>query len=248
MAAIQRRQYLAAVGSGLVALSVGVIGGNVGRNELSRPGSRPTGAGANQVGNGVVEPLQFNTTGMVRLDFERDADGNVEFDDPVSGTSFETNGDEVEFDDPFTRCRERPSEAFFELERIGRPGSDLDYLELERDGDAIDFRLALAGEYIEAEFDDGHYELTVDAAPLDFEDDGGNDVEYRGEFFDFETKGRAVEVRGSLRLDFDGVDDLELRDFGIDFQSDANEFRSSSAEIGLDFDRGTGEFEAGRFV
>ncbi|WP_435363089.1 hypothetical protein [Haloarchaeobius sp. DYHT-AS-18] len=244
MAALPRRQYLAAVGSGLVALSVGVVGGTVGRRTADRGPRSET----SRVGTGTPDPLLFNTTGMVRLDFERDADGNVEFDDPISGTSFETTGDEVEFDDPFTRCRERPSEQFFELERVGRPGSDLDYLELQRDGDAIEFRLALAGEAIEAEFDDDRYELTVDGDPITFEDDGGNDVEYRGEFFDFETKGREVEVRGSLRLDYDGVDDLELRDVGIDFRSDANQFRSSSTELGLDFERETGEFEAGRFV
>ncbi|WP_267642403.1 hypothetical protein [Haloarchaeobius amylolyticus] len=244
MATLPRRQYLAAVGSGLVALSVGVVGGTVGRRATDR---EPVSA-TNRVGAGAPDPLQFSTTGMVRLDFERDADGNVEFDDPVSGTSFETTGDEVEFDDPFTRCRERPSEAFFELERVGRPGSDLDYLELERDGDAIDLRLSLGGEAIEAEFDDDRYELTVAGAPLDFEDDGGNDVEYRGLYFDLETKGRAVEIRGSLRLDFDGVDDLELRDVGVDFRSDSGQFRSTSTELGLDFERDTGEFEAGRFV
>ncbi|WP_435360543.1 hypothetical protein [Haloarchaeobius sp. DFWS5] len=222
-----------AVGGGAAALSVGFVGGTVGTRVVGDLGQ--SSSNVPQYGGGL------------RLDYERKPNGDIEFDDPVSGTHFETKGDDVEYDDPFTRSRERPNEGIYELEIVGRPGSFVQYLDLERKEDKIEFTLDVGDEFIEAEWGGDEYELFVGGLPLKFEADR-DDVEYRGGFFTFETDGPELDVRGDLRFDFDGVDDTRLLDFGVDFRTDSGRFRNTSVELDLEYDRLTGDFEAKRFI
>lgn len=225
MVTIPRRAYLASVGSAAIVLPVGVVG-------AARAGGA-LGAGR-------------------RLDYERKPNGDIEFDDPETGTHFETRGDDIQYDDEFSRCREEPSIGRCELTRTGAPGSILTELDIERQLDVngrierSEFRIEILGEAIEYEKDDTGVEFTSERYVERFEDEAGDDIEFRGRYFDFDVRADRIDVKSTLRFRFDGIDDTRFRDGGTDLSVDSRRFQSKSDLLDIDFDRGSKEFEARR--
>lgn len=221
MPPLSRRTYLLGVGSAAVVLPVGAVGavGTAGRPRTA-----------------------------TLLDFDRKANGDVDFDDPETGTRFRTRDDELRFDDEFARCRERPSEGRSELRRVGAPGSLLTELDIERRPDRDQIRLDVRGETVDYERTADRQRFRTDRAPEAFEDDGDpdGDIEFRGRLFDFDVRAGRVDIKRALRFRFDGVDSSRLRDVGTDLRSDARRFRSRSDRLDIEYDRESRGFEARR--
>ncbi|WP_435335191.1 hypothetical protein [Haloarchaeobius sp. TZWWS8] len=228
MRSFSRREYLAALGAGATGLTGGVLGG------------RKVDVYQTQ--------QQFRPVFREGLDYERKPNGDVEFWDPDTSTYFRSRGDDLEFDSPFTRSRDRPSKNSFEFSIFGAPGSVIDELDLEKRDDKIEFRLSVLGEAIDVEWDGTEHEFTAYDGALAFERDSDGEIEYYGENFAFQMREQEIDIRGLFRFDYDGIDDLELRDLDNDFRSDSGQFRTASIGVDIDYDRATKEFEAKRYA
>jgi hypothetical protein len=223
MPSLSRRTYLLGVGSAAVALPVSVVGAV---DAVGRPGT------------------------AILLDFDRKSNGDVDFDDPETGTRFRTRGDELKFDDDFARCRERPSEARSELRRVGAPGSLLTELDIDRRPGRDRIRLDVQGEAVDYEKTADRQKFRTERSLEAFEDDGDpdGDIEFRGRLFDFDVRAGRVDIKRALRFRFNGVDSSRLQDVGTDLRSDVRRFRSRSERLDIDFDRATQGFEARRIL
>lgn len=183
-----------------------------------------------------------------RLDFDRDDDGDIEFEDHQSTTRFESHGEDVDFRDDFLRCETDTPRGRTAFTRLGRGGSGT-VLDLDVEAVDVETHVDVGGERVECEFDGETHNFTVEGAGTTFEDDGeDNGIEYRGRQFRFEMDGPDIEVDGALRFDYQGVNDIDFVDEEVLLRSDANQFECVTQFVRLDFDKRTGEFEALRVV
>lgn len=191
MTEITKREYLKLTAASLGVFTLGTAGlvATSGADEPSR-----LGGGAQQVRPASGE----------RLDYERDDDGDIEFD--WEDVSFETRGGDRDIE--FT---------------VSMNGIDLDF-ETDDYGDEVEFSLAIDDDAIEFEYDAlangglGDIEFTAEGSTEKFENEDG-EVEFRGEYihFEWEEDTRELDVKGEVIFDFD-FDELEYRDADIHVQ------------------------------
>lgn len=186
-----KREYLKLTAASLGVFALGTAGLVATNNVADVTG--PSGGGSGQ----------YAYRSGDRLDYERDDDGDIEFD--WEDISFETHDGDRDID--FTV-------SSFDVE--------LDF-ETDNDGEEVEFSLAVGGEVIDFEFDhrrgeDDEIEFTSNGRARKFENEDG-EVEYRGEAinFEWETDGRELDVKGDIMFEFDG-DELEYRGTDIHIQ------------------------------
>jgi hypothetical protein len=191
MTDITKRDYLKLTAASLGVFTLGTAGlvATNGADEPSR-----LGGGAQQVrpGNGQ------------RLDYERDDDGDIEFD--WEDVSFETRGGDrdIEFS-------------------VDINGIELDF-ETDDYGNEVELSLTIDDEAIEFEYDArangglGDIEFEAEGSAKKFENEDG-EVEFRGELihFEWEEDTRELDVKGEVMFEFD-FDELEYRDADIHIQ------------------------------
>ncbi|MFC4357896.1 hypothetical protein ACFO0N_08030 [Halobium salinum] len=233
-----KRQYLKYAGLGLAAMTLGV-GGTAG-SVAARHGA--------PVDAPLVAP-QFD--GRI-LDYERDDDGEVQFD--FRGIRFRTSDDDIDLDDV-------DSGVSFETNRrddhlqllVDRGGVQLD-LDVADDGDRIDLTMAVGDEYLDFEFDDRDREvdLTVSGSGVTFEDASAR-IEYQGDAItlDWDGDDGDLDISGdvSLRLRTDRRDiDFEYRDddVAVDFRDEELDYVGEDVTIEWRMNRGRrdDDFEA----
>lgn len=199
-----KRQYLKYSGAALAALSLGVGGKMASSGDV--PVVRNLGSGVTPkvdggsdavAGPGLDDAQQLRPRSGDRLDYERDDDGNVEFD--WEGLSFETrDGDdsvELTVDSGHVMLD-------FESDDNGRNTE----LTLEVGGEYVDLEVEGAGRSnADVEFEAiGHSET--------FEDDN-DEIEYKGDAIDveYDLENQELEVKGDVMLEWD-MKELEYRD------------------------------------
>ncbi|WP_254535627.1 hypothetical protein [Halomarina litorea] len=225
---LSRRHYLTAVGSAAVLLPVSVGASGI-----------PAGGVTGQV---VQSDSRF-------LEYERDENDDITFVDPRTGTRFETRGDDLDFDDVGVRCRERPDRLRGDFTRRNLPGLP-DTVRFQRRDPRFRFRTDIGGERVDNDFDGLRHDFSVEGGSTQVEDEGQGErdsIQYRGRTFTLDLRrDRRIRVRGALRFDFNGRDDVDFRDGEVRFRSDARRFRCRSRLLDLEFDRRTRDFDARR--
>jgi hypothetical protein len=206
-----KRQYLKYSGAALAALSLGVGGKMATSSEV--PVVRNLGSGGvADMGDGLdadagaVDGPAVDDAQQVRprsgdvLDYERDEDGNVEFD--WEGLSFETRG------------RDNDVEL-----TVNEGNVTLD-LETDNNGRDTEMTLEVSGEYVDLEVTgagsrNADVEFEAIGTSDSFEDDG-NELEYKGDAIqvEYDTESKDLEVRGDVMIEWD-TDELEYRDDNI---------------------------------
>lgn len=238
-----KRQYLKYTGATLAAASLG-IGGTVGSGALKNV--EALDETASQVrGRGSGD----------RLDYERNDDGEIEFD--YLDLSFETNNGDIELDDigvDFETTNAGRGRAG-ELELTVDNGVYVD-LEMSDGGDRVELTIEVGGEYIDFEFDADNDDVEFEAIGMadQFEDDN-SEIEYRGDHIDFEWNDhtRELEIKGDVKLELEmnGTLDFEYQDDDIMIDYDEDELEYHGLDVAIEWDhrggrRGLDDFEARR--
>ncbi|ADQ68929.1 hypothetical protein C499_06905 [Halogeometricum borinquense DSM 11551] len=210
MADLFRREWLISIGNGLAALSLGVVTASRQRDR------QPTRAsdGSQRSDQQVTETRSDRPEQS--LEFERDENGDVEFDH--AGVSFETRAGTAEF-----TVEANPS------------------IDFEFESDEIELAIVVSTEAIDFEYEgngDVDFEATGTGSDSEFENED-DEVEYEGSVIDFEWSiddGLEVDIGDDVRFEFTG-DEFEWdgRGFSFEWDAEANEFevtRSPTAATG----------------
>ncbi|WP_267643743.1 hypothetical protein [Haloarchaeobius amylolyticus] len=221
MADLSKRQYLKYAGASLAALSLGVGGKLAADGTLQSsvqsttelaPAAKP-GAGA------APEPILRTARVGDILDYERNDDGDIEFDWVY--LSFETDDGDVDLDDVGVDLETELGQEHLEFTvEDSEVYVDLEFSDY---GDMLELDIAFRNEYISFEYDYGNVEFESDGGGHKFEDDR-RDIEYRGRFLDFEydEDSQELEIKGAIKLE------LEVGN-GLDFEY-------ADGRIAVDFD------------
>ncbi|WP_267643741.1 hypothetical protein [Haloarchaeobius amylolyticus] len=250
MADLSKRQYLKYAGASLAALSLGV-GGKLaadGSLQSSVQSTTEVAPAAKPSAEAAPEPILGPAGVGDILDYERDDDGNIEFD--WAYLSFETDNGDIDLDDVGVDFE---TDMYGESLELTVEDSEVYVdLEMDDDGDHVELDIAFRNEYISFEYDDGDVEFESDGQGHQFEDDR-RDIEYRGRFLDFEydEDSQELEIKGAvkLELEMDNGLDFEYADGRIMIDFDETELEYAGEDVLMEWEWGNGsddEFEARR--
>jgi hypothetical protein len=181
------------------------------------------------------------------LDFERNDDGDIEFD--YEDVTFESDDGKIELSDEDIDL-EAEDTGMFDLV-VDRSGVQVD-LEVE-DTDDVELRMEVGSDEIELEADNGdEVEFEANRAPeRAFESEMG-DIEYRGRSIDvdWDPEDSELDIRGDVKLkaEFNGDIELEYDDGTVELDYETNgdtELEYTGETVELDWENGRDDdFEA----
>ncbi|WP_435365974.1 hypothetical protein [Haloarchaeobius sp. DYHT-AS-18] len=247
MADLSKRQYLKYAGASAAALSLGV-GGKLAADGTLQSSVKETTevAPAAKPGTDAAPEPIFGPAGVGDiLDYERDDDGNIEFDWVY--LSFETEDGDIELDDIGVDLETELGKEHLEF-TVEDSEVYVD-LEMHDDGDMLELDIAFRDEYVSFEYDYGDIEFESDGGGYQFEDDR-RDVEYRGRFlrFEFDEDSGELEIKGAINLELEVSNglDFEYADGRIAVDLDETELEYAGEDVLMEWEWRGGNHGYGR--
>ncbi|WP_254538876.1 DUF4097 family beta strand repeat-containing protein [Halomarina litorea] len=238
---ISKRQYIKAAGVSLAALSLGV-GGTISAGNFSPAVAGPQAPGA--VAGPATGPAQTGS-GSDRLDYERDENGNLEFD--FEGVSFETDDGDIDLDDVDAGVSLETTDGDVEL-----TVSDGDVeVSLEMSDGDVEVMVEVGGEMVDFERNDtGDIEFEAEGNSETFEDDD-REIEYKGDAiqFEYDDNTNELDVSGDVKIEHEanGETDFEYADDNVSIDYDGTELEYVGETVSLEWNDGAEtDFEARR--